>query len=348
MKRIAAIILTIVMTSALMSGCGVSKSSTGSTGSGSDAKSGIRVALVLGLGGLGDKAFNDSGYAGVEKAKNELGIQFDYVEPKEISEFETDHREYAKTGKYNLIIGLGFDQADAIKKVASEFPNQKFLMVDGEVDAANVTSIAFKDYEKAFLVGAFAAQQTKTKKIGIVGGMDNALINGFAAGYEAGAKYVDKSVDVMVNYVGAWNDPNTAKEMAISMYDKGADIVYAAAGGSGLGVFSAAKEKNKYAIGADVNQNTIDPDHIILSSVRRLDNIVYDQIKSIKDGTFKSGELTLGLKENALGYTTDGSNIKMPQEYTDKVEQIRKKIVDGQIAVPQKLEDVDGFLSSSK
>lgn len=346
MKKFAVTLLIISMISALVSGC--SSASKKIDDSGKDAKSDIKVALVLGLGGLGDKAFNDNGYAGVEKAKKELGIQFDYVEPKEISEFETDHREYAKTGEYDLIIGLGFDQADAIKKVASEFPNQKFLLIDGTVDAPNVTSVTFKDYEKAFLIGAFAAQETKTNKLGIVGGMDIPLINAFAAGYKAGAKYINKDVDVMINYVGAWNDPNTAKEMAISMYDKDADIVYAAAGASGLGVFSAAKEKDKYAIGADVNQNSIDPDHIILSSVRRLDNIIFDQIKSIKDGSFKSGTLNLGLKDNAVSYTADGSNIKMPQEYIDKVEELKKKVSDGEIKVPDKLEDVDSFLSSNK
>lgn len=348
MKKFAVTLLIISMISTLVCGCGSSASKKIDDSVSADKKSDIKVALVLGLGGLGDKGFNDSGYAGVEKAKKELGIQFDYVEPKEISEFETDHREYAKTGDYDLIIGLGFDQADAITKVASEFPDQKFLLIDGTVDAPNVASVTFKDYEKAFMIGAFAAQETKTNKVGIVGGMDTPLINGFVAGYKSGAKYINKDIEVLVNYVGAWNDPNTAKEMAISMYDNGADIVYAAAGGSGLGVFSAAKEKDKYAIGADVNQNSIDPDHIILSSVRRVDNVIFDQIKSIIDGSFKSGALNLGLKDNAVSYAVEESNIKMPQEYIDKVEALKKKIVDGEIKVPEKLEDVDSFLSTNK
>jgi basic membrane protein A len=216
------------------------------------------------------------------------------------------------------------------------------------VDAPNVASVTFKDYEKSFLIGAFAAQMTKTNKVGIIGGMDIPLINAFAAGYTAGAKYVNKDVDVAVNYVGAWNDPNTAKEMAVSMYDNGADIIFAAAGGSGLGVFSGAKEKDKYAVGADVNQNSVDPDHIMLSAVRRVDNVIYDQIKSIMDGTFKAGALNLGLKENAVSYALEDSNIKVPQEYVDKVEELKKKIVDGEIKVPEKLEDVESFLSSNK
>lgn len=347
MKRVVAYLLCLMMILSLAGGCG-QKAANDKAGDGNAEKATAKVGVVLGIGGLGDKSFNDNGYAGVVRAKDELSIAFDYVEPKDLAEFETYHQEFSQDGKYDLIIGLGFDQADAIKKVAKEFPQQKFLLIDGIVEAPNVTSAVFKDYEKACLIGAFAGQVTKSNKVGIVGGMDIPLINAFVAGYEAGTKYINSDAEVFVNYVGAWNDPNTAKEMAISMYDKGIDIVLQAAGGSGLGVFSAAEEKDKFAIGADVNQNGLSPDHIIVSAVRRIDNVIFDQIKNIVDDNWQSGVFNLGLKENAVSYALEESNIEMPQEYIDKVEELKAKIIAGEIVIPNKMEDVDKFLADNK
>lgn len=347
MKKIVACLLCLMMVLSLTVGCG-QKAAQDNAEDGNAEEATAKIGVVLGIGGLGDKSFNDNGYAGIVRAKDELGIAFDYVEPKDLAEFETYHREFSQDGQYDLIIGLGFDQADAIKKVAQEFPEQKFLLIDGVVEAPNVASAIFKDYEKACLIGAFAGQVTKTNKVGVVGGMDIPLINAFVAGYQAGAKYINSDAEVLVNYVGAWKDPNTAKEMAISMYDKGADIVLQAAGGSGLGVFSAAEEKDKYAIGADVNQNALSPDHIVVSAVRRLDNVIFDQIKKVVDGNWESGVFNLGLKEEAVSYALEDSNIEMPQEYIDKVEELKAKIIAGELVIPNKIEDVDKFLTDNK
>jgi basic membrane protein A len=314
--------------------------------------------LIVATGGLGDRSFNDSGYAGVERAKKELGIEFDYVEPKEIAEYESNERAYAQKGTYDLIVGLGFDQADPMKKVATDFPKQKWLMIDGFIDGmSNVRSITFKDQEKAFLIGGYAAQLTtlplpkgnKDCVIGGVGGMDIPLIRAFAAGFTAGAKYVNPDCKVIINYVGGWADPSKAKEIAISMYEQGADIVYQFAGGSGLGVFEAAKLKDMYAIGTDVNQNYIDPDHIVLSAYRALDVVIYDTIKNLKEsGKFEAGTHNVGLKEGAVGNTTEKSNVKTPQEITDKVNDMKAKVISGELQVPDKLEDVDAFLAKLK
>jgi len=359
-KKVLTLAASLVLLSSLLAACGGASeepsgtgaaAETGSSGGGdaaaAEGEAPANIAVVFATGGLGDKSFNDNGYAGIERAKSELGITYDYVEPQEVSEFETHHREFAKATEYDLIVGIGFDQVDAIGKVAAEFPDQKFLLIDSVVDAPNVASATTKDNEGAFLAGAVAAKKSESKKIGIVGGMDIPLINAFVAGYTAGAKYTDPSMEVMVNYVGAWNDPNLGKEMAVSMYDGGADIVYAAAGGSGLGVFTAAEEKGKLAIGADMVPSQM-PDILVTTSVKRIDNIVFDNVKAIVDGTWKAGIQTLGVAEEAVGYSVEGTNIDVPQDVVDYAEGLKAKIVGGELAVPADLASVDAFLADNK
>jgi len=343
MKKIFSIISIILILSILFAGCNSSSKTPDTKGGSSNDE--VSVAVVFGLGGLGDKAFNDSVYSGVKKAEEELGVKVQYVEPTEIAEFEGHLREFAKSGKYSLIVGVGFDQADAITTVSKEFPDQKFVLLDGDVDLPNVSSITFKDNEKCYLIGVIAGLMTKTNKIGIVGGMDIPLINAFVAGYKAGAMSANPDVEVLVKYVGAWNDSNTGKELAMSMYNEGADIVMAAAGGSGLGVFVAAKDTGNLAIGADVNQIPIDPSCIFLSAMRNLDVCVYNEIKDIKEGKFTAGIKNLGLKEDAVKYTVEGAQIETPEEILKKAEEAKKSIVDGTIVPPSTLDAVDSFIA---
>lgn len=318
----------------------------------------FKVGLIIATGGLGDRSFNDSGYSGVERAKKDLGIEFDYVEPKEIAEYESHERAFAQKGEYDLIVGLGFDQADPMKKVAAEFPDQKWLMIDGVIENMNnVRSITFKDFEKAFLIGGFAGQLTTLPLpkgnpdcvLGGVGGMDIPLIRAFAAGYSAGARYINPDCKVILNYVGGWADSAKGKEIALSMYDQKADIVYAFAGGSGLGVFEAAKARDLYALGTDVNQNYIDPDHIVLSAQRYLDNVIYDTIKELKENKkFEAGWHQLGLKENAVGYTLQDSKVAVPEDVVKKVEEMKQKVISGELVPPSTLEEVDAFVAKYK
>lgn len=318
----------------------------------------FNVGVVFATGGLGDRSFNDSVFEGLTRAKEELDITLDYVEPSSIAEFEGHERAFAQSGIYDLIVCLGFDQAESLKKVAGEYPNQKFVLIDAAISAPNVASIVFKDYEKAFLVGALAAQLTTDtrnfrqmnaqNRIGIVGGMEIPLIKTFVAGYTAGAKYVEPKTDVSVAYVGGWSDPAKAKEQALLMYQRGVDIVFQAAGGSGLGVFKAARQVNKYAIGADSNQNYIEPNNILFSAVRRLGNVVVDQINSAMNGTWEGGDFCYGLKEEAMGYDTTENSFTIPEEDILKIEEIRAKIISGEIVVPSTLEEVDAFLKNAK
>ena len=315
----------------------------------------FRVALIVATGGLGDRSFNDSGYAGVEKAQEDLGIEFDYVEPSEIAEYESHERAFAQDGSYDLIVGLGFDQADAMALVAADFPDQKWLLIDGVVDGMdNVRSIVFKDHEKTFLIGGFGALLTtlpldkgnEACVLGGIGGMDIPLIRAFAAGYTAGAKYIDPECEVIINYVGGWADPATAKEMALSMYDQDADIAYAFAGGSGLGVFEAAADADLYAFGTDVNQNWIDPDAIVLSAQRYLDVAIYNTIKDLMDGTWEPGFSALGLAEGAVGYTLEDSNVAVPAEIVEQIEEMKALVASGELEIPSELEAVDAFIES--
>ncbi len=336
--KLMALTCGVSATSALV-GCGEKEEDA------SDAVA--KIAVVFGLGGLGDKSFNDSIAVGLERAVEEYGISYQYVEPKEIAEFEGNIREFARSGDYDLIVSVGFDQADPLSAVSEEFPEQKFLILDGYVDGReNVSSISFSDDEKCFLVGTLAGLSTTANKIGIVGGMDIPLINKFAAGYMAGAANANPDCVTSVKYVGSWSDANTAKEIALSLYNEGCDIVMAAAGSSGLGVFAAAKEAGKYAIGADVDQIYIDPSCIIASAVRALDQVVVDEIGDVLGDTFVGGPKELGLKDNAVTYAYQGSEIETPQEVIDAVEQVRQEIIDGAIEVPETIEEAQAFIAN--
>lgn len=308
----------------------------------------FKVAIVLGVGGLGDESFNDSMYDGCQMAMSEdSSITVQVIEPTEVAEFEGHYMELAKTGEYDLIIGSGFDGVEAVTKVSGLFPEQQFMFVDGDCgDLPNVASFTFRDEEKAFLLGYMAAQMSETKKIGIVGGMDIPSINMFAAGYEAGAAYAGNGTTVERKYVGAWNDTSTGKELALALYDGGCDIVYQAAGGSGLGVFAAAKEKDLLAIGADTNQCLIDPDHIFVSGMRTLNYIIRDGIMAAKEGTLQPGSHSVGLKENGVTYTCEGSNVEVPEEIIANVEKAKEDIMAGTIVVPSTLEDVASFVET--
>lgn len=349
MKK-AAVFLSLIMTLMLLGGCGSKAPKSSQKVNHVEAK---KIGFVTGTGGLGDKTYNDLVYSGL-KRYDENQVKVEVVEPKEIADFENYQRSFAQTNAYSSIVCVGFDQADYLANVADEFPEQKFVYIDGSVNKPNVASVIIKNEENSFQMGALAALaekeanlQNMSKKniIGVVGGMDIPLIRTFVAGYIAGAKYVNPDVEVLVSYVGNWSDPGKAAELAIGMYEKGADIVWQAAGGSGLGVFEAAKKSGKYAMGVDGNQNLLAPDNIIASGVRRIDNIAYDLTKAALDGSFKGGDYQYGLKEKAAEYTTEGSNVKLDKAILDKVDFVTEKVASGEIVVPDKTENVDAFIN---
>jgi len=262
----------------------------------------LRIGLVFDIGGRGDKSFNDSAYRGLERARTELGATFEVLEPAEGADRETGLREYASRG-LDLVVGTGFMFSDDIEKMAREFPQVKFACVDFTVkqDAngnplplpENLAGLRFREEEGSFLAGAAAALVSKSGVLGFVGGMDIPLIHKFEAGYTAGAKHVRPGVQVLVGYAGvtpsAFKDPAKGKELATSMYGRGADVVFHASGTTGLGVFEAARAHDALAIGVDSDQADEAPGHILTSMVKDVDVAVFETIRQVRDGTFRGG-----------------------------------------------------------
>lgn len=271
----------------------------------------LKIGLVLSTGGLGDKSFNDSAYRGLEMAKKDLGIDFKYVEPKTSLEDEDFLREYADAG-YDFIIGVGFPMKDAIENVARDYPELKFAMIDNSISEENVKNLLFRENEGSFLMGALAAMMSKTGVIGFVGGIDMPLINKFKDGYEQGARYINPEIKVLSAYIGgtsAFSDPLKANEMATMHIKQGADVLYHAAGGSGLGVLEAAKDNGIYAIGVDSDQDDFIKGTVLTSMMKNVDIAVYNTVQSILNNEFKGGDFYYGLAEGGVG-TTDFRNTK--------------------------------------
>jgi basic membrane protein A len=298
----------------------------------------FRVALILDKGGKDDKSFNAAAFSGAEKAKKDLGIQLKYVEAMDDAAVESTMRSFAQK-KFDLIIGVGFAMQDGIKRVAGQFPALKFALVDAEVVLPNVKNLLFEEHQGSFLVGAAAAMASKTGKVGFLGGMDVPLIRRFQMGFEAGVKHVNPKATVLNNYVGvtsdAWNNPAKAKELSLSQFNKGVDVLYGAAGGSNFGIFDAAEEKKKLGIGVDSNQNWVKPGFVLTSMLKRVDVAVFDVIRSGKEGKFASGTERFGLANKGVDYSVDVHNEKvLTPEIRQKLEALKSQIIQGKIKVP--------------
>ena len=298
----------------------------------------FKVGLVLDRGGKDDKSFNSSAYEGASRSKSKLGILLKYVKASDDNAFEPMLRAFALRD-FDLIIGIGFAQKEAIQKVAAQFPKRQFAIVDAQVEAPNVRSLMFQEHEGAYVIGAIAAMTSKTGKIGFVGGMDTPLIRRFVMGYEAGAKKINPQITVMANYVGvtseAWNNPPKGKELAVSQYEGGADVIFAAAGASGLGVFDAAEDKKKFAIGVDSNQDWTKPGLILTSMLKRVDEAVYSTIEEAKAGKFAGGVKWFGLANKGVDYSFDQYNAKILTEpVRQRADELKAEIIAGKITVP--------------
>jgi len=298
----------------------------------------LKVGLVLDKGGKDDKSFNSAAYLGATKAEKDLKIELKFVEATDTNAIENLHRAFARKN-FDLVIGIGFAQTEAVKKVAAQYPKVKFALVDGELIAPNVRSLLFEDHEGSFLVGAAATLKSKSGKIGFIGGMDIPLIRRFQMGYEAGAKQINPKAEVITNYIGvtgeAWNNPAKAKELALAQISQGADVVFVAAGASGSGVFDAVEEKKKLAIGVDSNQNWMKPGFILTSMMKRVDIAVYNTIQDAQSGKFTSGVVRYGLKDKGVDYSLDSHNEKLlTPDLTKKLEDLKAQISEGKIKVP--------------
>jgi basic membrane protein A len=292
-------------------------------------------AVIYDLGGKFDKSFNEAAFNGATQWAKETGGTFHDLEIQAEAQREQAVRKFAQAG-YSPIVVTGFSFADTLTKVAPDFPNIHFIQIDSVVDAPNVQSVVYKSNDASYLAGVLAAKTSKTGKIGFVGGMDIPLIHAFFCGYKEGFMATNASGSVFENYTGttaaAWNDPVGAGELAKADFDKGADIVYAAAGASGLGVLQAAKDGGKLSIGVDSNQNYLFPGSVLTSVLKRVDVTVYNAFKNDKD--FKAGVVSLGVAENGVGLAMDDHNKPLiTADAQAAVDAATKGIADGSIKV---------------
>lgn len=312
------------------------------------AKDGLDIGIVFDLGGRGDKSFNDGAYIGAQRAIKELGARVRFVEPGEGSDREAGLRLLAAEGM-KLVIGVGFIFTDDLTALAHEYPNVAFAGVDFAVTIGadgnpeppppNLAALKFREEQGSFLVGAIAALVGDSKKVGFVGGMDSPLIHKFEAGYRAGVKEVCPDCEVLVQYAGvtpdAFRNPGRGKELALSQYQQGVNVIYHASGSTGLGVFEAARTMNRYAIGVDADQYHEAPGRVLTSMVKRVDNAVYDAILRVKEHRFTGGIYNFGLAEDGVGYVYDEHNRALiPDAVRARVEALKADIIAGRIAVP--------------
>lgn len=308
----------------------------------------VTVGIVFDVGGRGDKSFNDGAYLGAERAIRDLGAQVRFIEPGEGSDREAGLRLLAAE-HMDLVVGVGFIFTDDLTQLAREYPNVRFAGVDYalQTDSAgnvippppNLAALKFREEQGSFLVGALAALVGGSKKVGFVGGMDIPLIHKFEAGYRAGVKYVCPDCTVIAQYAGvtpeAFRNPGRGKELALSQYQSGVNVIFHASGSTGLGVFEAARQTGKLAIGVDADQYAEAPGHVLTSMVKGVDAAVYDAIRRVKDGTFQGGVYWFGLKENGVGYVYDEHNRALiPDSVQARLQKIRQDIIDGKITVP--------------
>nr|WP_319772993.1 BMP family ABC transporter substrate-binding protein [Breoghania sp.] len=300
-------------------------------------------AVVYDLGGKFDKSFNESAYTGAEKYKADTGVAYRDFEIQNDSQREQGLRNFARRGM-TPIVGIGFSYEQAINKVATEFPDTEFAIVDSVVDLPNVRSILFKEHEGSYLVGVLAAMASKTGKVGFVGGMDIPLIRKFACGYLQGAKSVGDNIEVIQNMTGttgaAWNDPVKGGELAKAQFDQGVDVVYHAAGGTGIGVLQAAADAGKLGIGVDSNQNALHPGSVLTSMVKSVDVAVYKAFEDSAKGNWTSGVQALGLAEGGVDWAYDDNNKDLiTEEMKAAVEKAKQDIISGKIEVHDYMSD---------
>lgn len=362
-----ALFLSLMLLVSALAGCGnnAAQNSTANAGAasttGTAAGAKLKVGIILTTSGRGDKSFNDSALAGLDRAKAELGVEYKEIQPKDVADIAKSIEFLAKE-KYDLVFAVGFNSASALKEVAPNYPDTKFVIIDynfGDEILPNLKSLVFREEEGSFLAGVLAVEMSKTGVVGFVGGMESSLIKKFEKGFAAGVEAAKPGTEVIAQYVSAdasgFNNPSRAKEIALNMISKNADIIYHAAGGSGQGMLEAVEEKGITAIGVDSNQNWVKPGHVIASMLKRVDNAVYTIVKEDVDGTLKMGDTQIyGLDVDGVGLTdlneltpdekegiseADQEKIlklkqSIPQEVKDKIAKYKQEIIDGKIVVP--------------
>lgn len=351
-KKFISLALVIVMAVTFLAGCTNNNNNQGENPapSGDDV---VRVAIIH--GNLGDMGFIDEAHIGLNQAKEDFGIEFDYAEILENSEVETQLRMFADSESYDLIIALGANYIDPLLAVAEDYPEQQFTLADGVVEGYdNIHSIRALDPEQTFLSGVIAGLVTQDERmplaneqniLGFIGGMDTPVSRSGVAGFMAGARYVNPEVQFIYNIVGNYRDPGTAKELAMTAYGRGADVISHNAGGSGLGVFSAAEEADKYVIGS--SRATVDPERSLVTSLKRIDLLIYQEIENVVNGTWEAGITVKGIKDGVCDYDREGINTEIPEDIIDIVEEVKQRYIDGEFELPEDPNQIDEWTTNN-
>jgi basic membrane protein A len=328
-KKLFALMLVVVLVGGMLAGC---------------AKSGekMSVGMISDTGGLGDQSFNDSAWAGLERAEKEFGIERKILESTTADDYLPNLTSFSEEN-VNLIIGVGFLFTEAMTQAADKFPEQKFALVDSVVEKPNVASITFAEHEGSFLVGVIAGLQTKTNKIGFIGGMKFPLIEKFEYGFRAGVKAVNPNAEVFVNYADSFDDAAKGKEIAIVQHQAGADVIFHAAGGVGVGLIQAAEEQDFWAIGVDQDQSALSPTNVLCSMIKKVDESVYTVTKQVIDDKFAGGVLTFDIKNGGIGYSDNAGNLT--DDLKAAADKYSKAIADGVFTVPQTEAEFSAFVA---
>ena len=351
------VLIGLVAFTAMACASNANEGEGGSTGGNANCDGDIRVGVSLDVGGLGDKSFNDAAKRGLDKAIAD-GLVCEentkFVEANATGSNRDSNTQALADEGFDLIVANGFAFSPGVAEFADQYPDTNFGVIDGyattiNTKASNIADLTFKEQEGSFLVGAAAAIKCGCDTIGFLGGQTGPLIGKFEAGYTAGAKYVDPNIDVLVEYIGddvtAFNDPTKGEALAQKLFDDGSQVVYHAAGASGAGLFSSVEDEpaDVLAIGVDSDQyltaSAAQKPHILTSMLKRVDTAVYNAIQQTGDGTFKPGFQVFGLAEDGVDYSKSNTDL-MTQDVIDQVDEIKQKIIDGEITVPEKPEDV--------
>lgn len=365
MKKFLSILLTAVMLLVVLTGCGGKKDleavpqdnagpAASDGGNQPDDSGSAKIGVILTTSGLGDNNFNDMVYAGLEKARTDLGITFDYAEPASPDEYTSMTYNFAQDGSYDLIIVLPADGATALDEIAPQYPDQRFTLVDNASDSPNVCNILKNGGEQTFLAGVIAGLVTvderlefanAEKKVGAIQGLDTATLNAMGAGFACGARFYDPEVEVLISTVGSFTDVNTGREMSVAMYDQGVDIIQNLAGG-GTGIWSALEEKHFYGIGCGANQNGMSP-YIVATAGFVLTNLVYQQCQQILDGAWVPGNQYPSFSDGAFEYLLEGASVQLPEDLIEKVEAAREWYVNSGTELPAAMEEVDAWVAAN-
>ncbi len=307
----------------------------------------VSIGMVTDTGGVNDQSFNQSAWEGLKRAEKDLGVKVAYKESNQDADY-VPNMESLYDADFDLIWGIGFKMADAIAQAAEQNPDQKYAIIDNAYEDTpdNVMGVVFKANQASYLCGYIAGKMTETDKVGFVGGMDFPVIWGFHYGYKAGVKYANQDVEVLEQYAESFTDAAKGKSIANSMFQQGADIVFHAAGGVGNGVIEAAKEQDKWAIGVDRDQNYLAPDHVLTSAMKRVDNAMYTVAQEMVNGEFKGGTTAAyGLADDAVGLAPT-SDKHVPADLLAEADELKQKIIDGEISVPDSEESYKEFASN--